>query len=106
MNVPGTENIPEQIPSEDLIDQKLADLAEEMIGQDGDEEDFDAASDIIFEVIESLVDEEKIEEIPEGVSSEDQQSWITKYFIMVKDGIHAALNDGFTGDQDDSDPSI
>jgi hypothetical protein len=97
----------DKAPKEDLIDEALVEIIDELIGDDGDEEDFDAASDIVFEVIDSLVEQEQIEEIPDLTDEETVKSeWLSRFLPVVKEALMKAMNDGFLGDQSDSDPRL
>jgi hypothetical protein len=86
----------EEIPVADLVDDAIAALIDEIIGEEADIEEFDAASDVILDVMEELANSEEIQDPPDVESSiEDQQKWLDQYFPIVKDAIHKALHDGF-----------
>jgi hypothetical protein len=94
----------EQAPESDVIDDALIAIVDEIIGPEGDEEDFDAASDVVLEVIEQMVDEGSIPEMPESdASDEAKKAWVEK-IPSIKEEIHNALNDGFmNSDEEDDD---
>lgn len=91
----------EQIPEADLIDDAIAALIDEMIGEEGDIEEFDAASDVVLDIMEDLANSDQIQDPPEQDEPEElKQKWLEQYFPIVKAEIHKALHDGFIGEPD------
>lgn len=87
----------QKIPEADVIDDAFLEIIEDLVGDDGD---LDAASDVLFEVIELTVDSGQIAEIPESdVSDEEKKSWLEKSLPIIKTEIEKALNDGFNQEE-------
>lgn len=81
-----------EIPEHDAIDEELLALIHELVGKDAEEEDVDTASNVLFELIEQLVDEEEISEIPETEASEKEKAeWIQKSMPVLKEAFALML---------------
>lgn len=93
-------------PQEDVIDIALIDLIDEIIGEEGDEEDFDGASDVVFEFIEELVGDGEMPEIPDDHESDEvKQEWLARYLPVLREKIQKGLHDGFEGEPENGDSS-
>jgi hypothetical protein len=75
-------------------------LIDEMLGEEADEDAFDEASDVVFEVIDDLVARGEIKDMPDnGVPVEQQQEWLTVSIPVIKEALKEALHDGFVGEE-------
>lgn len=93
-------------PQEDVIDQTLIKLIDEIIGEEGDEEDFDGASDVVFSVIEELVDAGEMTEVPEPEDSDEvKQTWMETQLPILLEALKMALK-GLRGEPEDGDTQI
>lgn len=80
----------EEIPAADIIDDALAAIIEEIIGEEGDIEDFDAASDVVLDHIERLANEGVISDPPDlEASDEEKQKWLDQYLPIVTEELKA-----------------
>jgi hypothetical protein len=94
-------------PKEDVIDAALIDLIDEIIGKEGTEEDFDAASDVVFEIIEEMVGAQELAEIPDNdAEDESKQEWLKRYYAILRQAVQEGLHDGFMGEPEDSSSEI
>ena len=83
-----------EIPEHDEIDEQLLVLIHKMVGEEADEEEIDAASNVLFSLIEQLVDEQEIIDVPEAEApEEDKQTWLKECLPVVKEGFEDILRD-------------
>lgn len=81
-----------EIPEHDAIDEELLALIHGLVGKEADEEEVDSASDILFELIEQLVEDGEISEIPETEAHEGEKSeWIQKCLPVLKEAFEVML---------------
>lgn len=84
----------EQIPEEDIVDQALMGILNSELGDDPDDDDLDAASDILFDVVEELVDSDQIKEIPDNTAPEEEKAkWIAECLPIVKQSFADTLKE-------------
>lgn len=68
-----------EIPEHDSIDEALLGLLHQIVGEEAEEEELDAASNVLFSLMEQLVDEAEIEEAPETDGPEEaKERWIAE----------------------------
>ena len=88
-------------PQEDVIDVNIIAIIDAIIGEKGDIEDFDGASDVVFDIIEELVSSGEISEMPEiEVSDEEKNKWLETSMPIIKQAVQTALHDGFLEEPD------
>lgn len=103
----------QKIPEQDIVDDALIELVDEVVGDGASEDEFDAGTDVVFEVVEDLVNGGVIEEIPDNAASdEEKKEWIEKSVPVVRAALESALGDPLVSDGEDeehgndTDPSL
>lgn len=100
------ENIPdEQEVEADIVDIELEKIIDEIVGTEGDDDDFDRTADVVFDIIEELVDRGEIEEIPED-GEEAKLKWMTDHLQVLKAAIKEALEGGFVPEPTDGNQDL
>lgn len=92
----------EDIPEHDKIDEELLSLIHALVGTEAAEEDIDAASNILFALIEKLVESEEMDEIPETEASEEQkQEWLDEHLATLRAAFDQMMQDMASDDFDE-----
>lgn len=92
----ASDDKPEGIPGEDVIDLAIIDIVEGLLGEEADDDAFDEASDVVFDIIGELVGRGEIKEIPDSDESEDnKQEWIKVAIPIISEAVKESLHDGF-----------
>lgn len=82
------------IPEHDMIDEELLTLIHALVGEDADEEEMDAASNLLFSLVEDMVEGGEIEEIPETDAEEDsKKAWLEKCLPVLREAFDSVLKD-------------
>lgn len=82
------------IPEHDLIDEELLEMIHEIVGEEAEEEEIDAASNIVFNLVEQLVEEGEMDEIPDtDANEEDKQAWLSSGLPVLKEAFALMLSD-------------
>lgn len=82
----------DEVP-EDSIDKAMSEVIDELT-KSSDDSDLDTATDLLFDVIGDLVDDEKITELPsEDASEEEKAKWLEAHLATVKEELTKAWND-------------
>jgi hypothetical protein len=75
-------------------------LVDKIAGEDPTDDELEDLSDLIFDVIEDLVNDEKIEEMPtEEASDEEKQKWLDDSLPKIGTELEKALREP---DKDDT----
>lgn len=91
----------EQIPAEDLIDKELSSIISGLVTDDSDEEEMDAAGDILFDIIEDAVEDGVIDDLPDyGDDDVVKQAWVDSNLEKLKATVIEALNDDLVEPED------
>jgi hypothetical protein len=92
--------VPEQDQDQDEIDLAISELVDKLAPGEDDEE-WEVVSDLLFDTIGELVDDEKIQDVPaENASAEEKQSWITDSLPHLE----AALKEKMDNTPEDNEP--
>jgi L-rhamnose mutarotase len=83
-----------EIPEHDKIDDELLNLIHALVGKEAEEEEIDAASNVLFSLIEQMVDDEEMDEIPEAEASDEEKTkWLETCLPKLKTSFEQVLND-------------
>jgi hypothetical protein len=91
-----------EIPEHDKIDDELLSILHAFVGEDAEEEDLDAASNLLFSLVEQMVDDGEIDEIPEtDVPDQDKNIWLEKCLPVLKQAFEEVVADMNSEDFED-----
>jgi hypothetical protein len=91
-----------EIPEHDKIDDELLSLLHAVVGEDAEEDDLDAASNVLFSLIEQLVEDEEIEEIPDtDETDQEKEQWLEKCLPILKQAFDEVVQDMESEDFED-----
>lgn len=77
---------------QDEIDLAISEFVDKLVPSDDDEE-WEAVSDLVFDVVSDLVDDGKIQDIPaEDATPEEKQSWLSDSFPQIEASVKEAMD--------------